>query len=262
MLNKRNIDQINDFGQLVISARQPVPERITESLPPHSKRLKKEDQILNSAQKLIIQYGFDKTTVEEIAREAGVSKGAIYLHFPSKYAILDRLVERETRKVLEDLIQHLDADSRGYTVFNIYKFSVRALLHNPFLAAMYTRDRKTLGEYGTRLMSGEIGRAGMNFSTDFIRHFQHAGMIDPDVNPEVLGHIMTGLKYGLAGMSAVEMSPDKLEAISDLTGEMFQRAFGREDGDQAAAQAALKEMFAAGLSLLAQLQTEQKRSAS
>lgn len=223
-----------------------------------SRQTQRETQILQAAQKLIQKYGFDKTTVEEIAQDAGISKGAVYLYFPSKYAILDRLVEDESRRVLEDLIKHLDADPRGYTIFNVYKFSVRALLDNPFLAAMYTRDRKTLGEYGARLLSGDIGQAGMNFGTDFIRHFQQAGMIDPNVDPETLGHIMTALKYGLVQMTTTEMTPEKLEATSELIGEMFQRAFGREDGDQAAAQTALKESFVAGLALMERLQSSQK----
>ncbi len=224
------------------------------------KQLKKQAQILDAAQKLIVRFGFDKTTVEEIAQEAGVSKGAIYLCFPGKYAILDRLVEKESKRVLEDLIKHLDADPHGYTIFNVYKYSVRALLDNPFLAAMYTRDRKTLGEYGARLMSGDIRQAGMNFSTDFIRHFQQAGMIDPNVDPESLGYVMTALKYGLVEMTTAEMPPEKLTSTSELIGEMFQRAFGREDGDQATAQAALKASFAAGLSLLEQLQESQKQA--
>ncbi|MBS1993875.1 MAG: TetR/AcrR family transcriptional regulator [Cyanobacteria bacterium SZAS LIN-2] len=44
--------------------------------------------IVQAGRKLFGRYGIEKTTVDEIAREAGVSKGAIYLEFPSKDEIL------------------------------------------------------------------------------------------------------------------------------------------------------------------------------
>jgi AcrR family transcriptional regulator len=44
--------------------------------------------ILQASRKLFGRYGIEKTTVDEIAKEAGISKGAIYLEFPSKDEIL------------------------------------------------------------------------------------------------------------------------------------------------------------------------------
>ena len=55
----------------------------------------REQRILDAAANLIAHYGYDKTTVDEIAREAGVSKGAIYLHFKSKEDLFEALLLRE-----------------------------------------------------------------------------------------------------------------------------------------------------------------------
>jgi AcrR family transcriptional regulator len=44
--------------------------------------------IVQAGRKLFGRYGVEKTTVDEIAKEAGISKGAIYLEFPSKDEIL------------------------------------------------------------------------------------------------------------------------------------------------------------------------------
>ena len=52
----------------------------------------RETRILQAAAQLFAHYGFDKTTVSDIAREAGVSKGAIYLHFASKEELLERFL--------------------------------------------------------------------------------------------------------------------------------------------------------------------------
>lgn len=54
--------------------------------------------ILDAAEKLFGRFGYRKTTVQEIADEAGIGKGTIYLHFESKRAValstIDRLIQR------------------------------------------------------------------------------------------------------------------------------------------------------------------------
>ena len=55
----------------------------------------KRDRILDAAFDKFRQYGFLKTTVHEIARQAQVGKGTIYFYFKSKEEILNALVDRE-----------------------------------------------------------------------------------------------------------------------------------------------------------------------
>ena len=52
------------------------------------------DEVLDAALDLFIENGFAATRVEDIAARAGLSKGAVYLYFPSKEAILEGLVKR------------------------------------------------------------------------------------------------------------------------------------------------------------------------
>lgn len=56
------------------------------------------DAILDATERLLARYGYRKMTVEDIAREAGIGKGTVYLHFTSKEEIalsrIDRIVER------------------------------------------------------------------------------------------------------------------------------------------------------------------------
>ncbi len=51
-------------------------------------------QILDAALAVWMRHGFDGSTVEAVAREAGLAKGTLYLYFPTKGAILDALIER------------------------------------------------------------------------------------------------------------------------------------------------------------------------
>lgn len=69
---------------------------------PHDER---RQQILEAAMECFIRNGYAHTRVDDIAREAGLSKGGIYFHFPSKRDIFDALqaveVERTIAAVME-----------------------------------------------------------------------------------------------------------------------------------------------------------------
>ncbi len=63
------------------------------------------DRILDAAERLLARFGYKKTTMEDIAREAGLGKRTLYLHFPGKEAValstIDRIVERLTGQLRE-----------------------------------------------------------------------------------------------------------------------------------------------------------------
>lgn len=56
------------------------------------------DSILDATDRLLARFGYRKMTVEDIATEAGIGKGTIYLHFSSKEEVVlshvDRIVDR------------------------------------------------------------------------------------------------------------------------------------------------------------------------
>lgn len=52
------------------------------------------DEVLDAALDLFIEKGFSATRVEDIAKRAGLSKGAVYLYFPGKEQILEGIVRR------------------------------------------------------------------------------------------------------------------------------------------------------------------------
>lgn len=54
------------------------------------------DSILDAAEKLFVQQGVSRTTLQHIATEAGVTRGAIYWHFDDKGALFNAMMERAT----------------------------------------------------------------------------------------------------------------------------------------------------------------------
>jgi len=54
-----------------------------------------KDKILSVASKMFARYGFQKTTVDEIAKTAHKAKGSVYYYFSSKEDLFKAVVEQE-----------------------------------------------------------------------------------------------------------------------------------------------------------------------
>jgi len=61
------------------------------------------DEILDAALFVFTEKGFDSARVDDIAAKAEISKGAVYLYFDSKDALLRGLIEREVAPVAQRL---------------------------------------------------------------------------------------------------------------------------------------------------------------
>jgi AcrR family transcriptional regulator len=68
----------------------------------------KEIRILAAAQDLFSRYGLRKTSIEEIAKSAGLGKGTVYLYFRSKEEIFDAVVQNFSETLREKLRTEID----------------------------------------------------------------------------------------------------------------------------------------------------------
>ncbi len=68
------------------------------------------DLILDAADRLLGRYGFRKMTMDDLAREVGIGKGTIYLHFASKEEVALSRIDR----VIEELKEQLRVVARSH----------------------------------------------------------------------------------------------------------------------------------------------------
>lgn len=80
-----------------------------KSTPQHIRRLQTETAILASAETLFVKRGYHRTTIDQIASAAGLTKGAVYVHFKDKQALLMVLLERAEQQVVIPILERLDA---------------------------------------------------------------------------------------------------------------------------------------------------------
>jgi AcrR family transcriptional regulator len=116
----------------------------------------RRDQILDAAAIVFAQKGFHPTTIKDIAREAKLADGTIYIYFANKTALLLGILERMRSTALQDIdLSHLDtADFRTFMHtylshplmalkaqhFALFRIVMSEILVNPELRAVYYRE--------------------------------------------------------------------------------------------------------------------------
>jgi AcrR family transcriptional regulator len=72
----------------------------------------KRRQIMEGARTIFLEKGFDAASMGEIARQAGVSKGTLYVYFESKEELFEAIFEEESRQQAEQVfaLDHADRD--------------------------------------------------------------------------------------------------------------------------------------------------------
>lgn len=71
---------------------------------------RKYDQVLDGARRVFVRDGFDGASVDDIAREAGVSKATLYSYFPDKRLLFTEICSTECRRQTEEAEAAMDYD--------------------------------------------------------------------------------------------------------------------------------------------------------
>ncbi|MDQ2717495.1 MAG: TetR/AcrR family transcriptional regulator [Chloroflexota bacterium] len=199
-------------------------------------------RILQGATRLILHYGYDKTTMNDIAAEANVSKSTLYLYWQSKEELFRALLTRETLDVVDDWLRRVQDDPQGGTLFGIYQHGFRALLAHPLMSALYTKESHVLGDY-VRRRDPAVHVLPYRLNCLLVQRLQAAGMIRADLRDEVLNHVLVLISVGL--FSIGELLPQEeappLEEVVDVLAQMVQRSLApAEPGDSAQGKLALQ----------------------
>jgi AcrR family transcriptional regulator len=107
---------------------------------------RKRERILAAAEELFAAQGFAKTTVDEIAAAAGVSKGLLYSHYVSKEELLSAVWSRQVDAWTEATRTgvKLAPGSTADAIGDVLGVSVRYARANPLLRRILAQDPGSL----------------------------------------------------------------------------------------------------------------------
>jgi AcrR family transcriptional regulator len=192
-------------------ARSTRPPSLPSVIPPAP-----AERIVEAARAHLFTYGYSAFTMDDLAAELGMSKKTLYIHYPSKDAIV------------EELLNRFVADIRGTAdrIFSDQTLSFTAKLH---------RFTETMTQRFTR-MGPHVFRDLQRFAPHIyrrieevrhntipyvfgriVRQGQAAGMVRADVDPDF------AIEFWRPAVQSL-MHPDTLERLKLTPDQMFTRA--------------------------------------
>src|SRR2546427_12759871 len=110
-----------------------------------SKREVRAEQILDAAAELVLRWSYKKTTIDDIARQAGVAKGTIYLHWKSREELFEALVLREWLLAVREVQKRVLADPDGMRLHGIIEHATLVTFNRPLVKSVLLGESGKLG---------------------------------------------------------------------------------------------------------------------
>lgn len=103
-------------------------------------------KILDAAAELLLRHGYRRTTIDDVARAAGVGKGTIYLHWRTREELFETVVQREVLAATEEMVVALRADPTLVLLHRMTRHYFGTMLRRPLLRALFVGDLELLGK--------------------------------------------------------------------------------------------------------------------
>ncbi|MEI7703216.1 MAG: TetR/AcrR family transcriptional regulator [Deltaproteobacteria bacterium] len=184
------------------------------------KELARKSAIGQAAAKLFDRKGYLETTLEDIAREAAASKGAVYYYFSSKHEILHFILDTYTESLLTGLEEELAAVPRGAKRVEYITRRHLTLYNNrvPEAKALLI-DAPNLPAKEFRAIAAKQKRYAA-FLVDALRDY--FGERVPEVNLKAVAYILFGMCNSIMHWHDPD-GPLKLSEVTDMCLNVFLR---------------------------------------
>ena len=184
-------------------------------------REERANRILDAAETLIQRFGYKKTTMDDIARQAGVAKGTLYLHWKTRDDLFLALLIRERTRVNHDIQQKITNDPEGGTLHGMMKHATLMALTNPIIKALMIQDAEMLGELArTDFAKDDIERR-IAINRILLETLRSQGVLRTDIELDKQLYMLWAISIGF--LLVDQFLPEQLkfseEQIADMTAE-------------------------------------------
>ncbi len=152
----------------------------------------KHSKIISAATKVFAKKGFFTARISDIAKEAKVADGTIYLYFNNKYDILLTVFEEEVGKIVDRTSKLLNNEEDPRKMLEIYTIQhLMAMKKNKNLAEVIQielrQTHKVIKDYRDNKFSEYIG-----IIANIIKKGQETGAYRADIKPDIAKRVYFG----------------------------------------------------------------------
>ncbi|CAN5910597.1 TetR/AcrR family transcriptional regulator [soil metagenome] len=178
----------------------------------------RRSQLVDVAKAVFAEFGYDGTSVEEIAARAAVSKPVVYEHFGGKEGIYAVIVDRESARLLEMITSRLGPDIGAREQIHASALAFLDYIEaDPAGFRVLTRDSPArLGGGGMAGLLGDVAAKAEEILGGF---FTKSG-VDLEAAP-LYAHALVGMVVHVGGWWSDVRTPSKEQVATNLTALVY-----------------------------------------
>ncbi len=205
-------------------------------------RVERRARILDVAGELLLAWGYDRVTIDEIARRAKVGKGTVYLHWKTKDALFLAVVLRSQFRNHHRQVARMRADPLDILPSRMLRGLFCDFLNDPVLRAVYTDDADVLGRLNDTAKK-ELTELIAEGDRTLCRHLEVLrgyGLVHDDLDVHHQQYALLAMATGFFTGEALlaGRSPVAPEVRADILARTVRGALETPGGQKAAAAAA------------------------
>lgn len=160
------------------------------------------EALLDAAEAMFIQHGVARTSLEQIARHAGMTRGAVYWHFKNKADLFQAMLQR-VRLPFQDLIKELDDPELAHKPLEAIRLACNRgfeRLERPRyrrVHAILIHHCETFGDIDPLAMQNEMAEESCGALSDYFHCAARLGHLRNDIPPELAARLLQSMLGGL-----------------------------------------------------------------
>ena len=199
-------------------------------------RERRRQQIIVAAKRVFSEKGYSKSTMEDIAREAELSPGTLYLYFKNKdelYASLSLRILQYLNIRLEDVKKEKDIETRlkiaaiKEALFDVYQFDPMILIN-----MFHLQSSETLKNLSSPLLENitELSRNSLAILAEIFKDDtgqDNFASHHPTAIADIVWSLFTGVVLWEESKRMIDNEKDFLKQTLDVAFEIFSRGITR-----------------------------------
>ena len=172
--------------------------------------------VLDAAYSLFCRQGVQRSSVDQVARGAGVSRITVYRRFASKDALVEHVVRREFRRYIDQfLLDVAQAPTLADRVVVGFVSSLRAMRNNPLIGGIMAAEPELLGP-------SVVGDGGSTltvvaqFLAGQLRREQRAGTVPESIDVDLVAEVMVRISTSFLTTPGGLVDLDDDDQVGDI----------------------------------------------
>ena len=194
---------------------------------PTDTRSLRAERILDAAADLLQRWGYKRLTMDDVAAAAGIGKGTIYLHWRTREALFQAVLDREVSALITDLGAGVERDPHEALPHRLARTYYLKIMQRPLVLAVFTMDREVLGKLWQHEHQREPQVAELR--VEFVQLLQDRRLMRQDISAQDAAYLFRTLILGyLLAQPFLGNSQPGRERKADLLALTLQGALGLE----------------------------------